>query len=213
MVVATHACPAGLSTSSWRPVLPATLVHVFGGGADRPGAGRRGRRRLDTPSPRSPIPSHRSPDDTAAVVVASHGRDEEKVLARALAAPVPYVGLVASHRRGTAVVSELDVPEDPAQRSALRPGWTSVPARRWRSRSRWWPNWSPSRPRCSPCPSLHPGRPCPWSRPVDRDRPGLRHDRGRRAGEPAPGARRADLVLLRPRLPAGLRRRPGAYGG
>ena len=39
----------------------------------------------------------------AAVVVASHGRDEEAVLAAALEAGVPYVGLVASRRRGTAV--------------------------------------------------------------------------------------------------------------
>jgi xanthine dehydrogenase accessory factor len=39
----------------------------------------------------------------AAVVVASHGRDEEAVLAAALEAGVPYVGLVASRRRGSAV--------------------------------------------------------------------------------------------------------------
>jgi xanthine dehydrogenase accessory factor len=46
-------------------------------------------------------------DDDAAVVVASHGRDEEDSLERALAAGVPYVGLVASRRRGTAVLDEL----------------------------------------------------------------------------------------------------------
>ena len=39
----------------------------------------------------------------AAVVVASHGRDEIEVLARALEAGVPYVGLVASRRRGESV--------------------------------------------------------------------------------------------------------------
>jgi xanthine dehydrogenase accessory factor len=39
----------------------------------------------------------------AAVVVASHGREEQDVLARALEAGVPYVGLVASRRRGEAV--------------------------------------------------------------------------------------------------------------
>lgn len=44
---------------------------------------------------------------TAAVVVASHGRDEEAALAAALDAGVPYVGLVASHKRGEAVLSEL----------------------------------------------------------------------------------------------------------
>src|SRR2546421_10847030 len=39
------------------------------------------------------------PPDTAAVVVASHGRDEEPVLVAALRAGVPYVALVASRRR------------------------------------------------------------------------------------------------------------------
>ena len=45
--------------------------------------------------------------DSAAVVVASHGRDEETVLDAALAAGVPYVGLVASRKRGEAVVASL----------------------------------------------------------------------------------------------------------
>jgi xanthine dehydrogenase accessory factor len=49
------------------------------------------------------------PDDAAAVVVASHGRDEEAVLVQALRAGVPYVGLVASRKRGEAVVASLDV--------------------------------------------------------------------------------------------------------
>lgn len=47
--------------------------------------------------------------DAAAVVVASHGRDEEDVLTAALRAGVPYVGLVASRKRGEAVVGSLDV--------------------------------------------------------------------------------------------------------
>src|SRR3954452_1418127 len=46
-------------------------------------------------------------DDDLAVVVASHGRDEEDALERALRAGVPYVGLVASRRRGAAVLEEL----------------------------------------------------------------------------------------------------------
>jgi xanthine dehydrogenase accessory factor len=45
--------------------------------------------------------------DDAAVVVASQGHDEERPLAAALAAAVPYVGLVASRRRGAAVVAAL----------------------------------------------------------------------------------------------------------
>ena len=47
----------------------------------------------------------------AAVVCASHGRDEEDVLTDALAAGVEYVGLVASRKRGEGVVASLDVDE------------------------------------------------------------------------------------------------------
>jgi xanthine dehydrogenase accessory factor len=53
-----------------------------------------------------------------ALVVASHGRDEEPALAAALLEGVPYVGLVASPRRGAAVRAALDVPD--ALRSRLR---------------------------------------------------------------------------------------------
>jgi xanthine dehydrogenase accessory factor len=48
---------------------------------------------------------------TDAVVVASHGFDEEKALIDALDAGIPYVGLVASPKRGRAVLESLDVPE------------------------------------------------------------------------------------------------------
>jgi xanthine dehydrogenase accessory factor len=56
-----------------------------------------------------------APDD-AAVVVASHGRDEEPALAAALTAGVPYVGLVASRKRGAVVAASLDVTEDDRRR-------------------------------------------------------------------------------------------------
>jgi xanthine dehydrogenase accessory factor len=46
------------------------------------------------------------------LVVASHGRDEEPALAAALAEGVPYVGLVASPRRGAAVRAALAVPPE-----------------------------------------------------------------------------------------------------
>jgi xanthine dehydrogenase accessory factor len=52
---------------------------------------------------------HLSGEDLA-LVVASHGRDEEPALAAALTEGVPYVGLVASRRRGEAVRAALDVP-------------------------------------------------------------------------------------------------------
>ena len=50
--------------------------------------------------------------DDAAVVVASHGQDEERVLTAALREGVPYVGLVASPVRGDAVRGSLDLPDD-----------------------------------------------------------------------------------------------------
>lgn len=57
------------------------------------------------------------PEDAAAVVVASHGRDEEPVLTAALRAGTPYVGLVASHKRGDAVLLSLDI--DAADRTRV----------------------------------------------------------------------------------------------
>jgi xanthine dehydrogenase accessory factor len=52
-----------------------------------------------------------SVEGAAAVVCASHGRDEEETLTAALAAGVEYVGLVASRKRGEAVVAALAVDE------------------------------------------------------------------------------------------------------
>lgn len=50
------------------------------------------------------------PDDSiAAVIVAGHGKGEEPALERALEAGVPYIGLVASQKRGAAVVASLNV--------------------------------------------------------------------------------------------------------
>ncbi len=42
-----------------------------------------------------------------ALIVAAHGRNELEVLERALAVEVPYVGLVASEKRGSGVIAEL----------------------------------------------------------------------------------------------------------
>lgn len=54
---------------------------------------------------------HPQPGD-AAVIVASHGSGEERVLADALEAGVPYVALVASTIRGEAVRQALEVPAE-----------------------------------------------------------------------------------------------------
>jgi xanthine dehydrogenase accessory factor len=50
--------------------------------------------------------------DDAALVVASHGHDEEQALATALDLGVPYVGLVASRKRGAAVIETLHVSDE-----------------------------------------------------------------------------------------------------
>lgn len=56
--------------------------------------------------------------DTTAVLVASHGRDEETALRAACVAKVPYVALVASPKRAAAVLGMLEVSE--AERAAVR---------------------------------------------------------------------------------------------
>ncbi len=69
---------------------------------------------------RGVTPEEVAPDrleDVEAVVVASHGRDEEQLLTLAARAEVPYVALVASRRRGAAVLAGLDLTEP--QRSRI----------------------------------------------------------------------------------------------
>jgi xanthine dehydrogenase accessory factor len=87
------------------PIIPAPLVVVAG---DTPIA----RALLELVGPLGHAGSMYDgalPSDTAAVVIASHGRDEERILVEALQANVPYVGLVASRKRGEAVLGTLDV--------------------------------------------------------------------------------------------------------
>ncbi|HEX6473433.1 MAG TPA: XdhC family protein [Streptosporangiaceae bacterium] len=91
-------------------VLPPMLVHVFGDAPIARAMARVGAALgydvRPTTDPAAPIAP-----DTTAVVVASHGRDEPAVLSAALRAGVPYVGLIASRRRGAAVVAEIDHPD------------------------------------------------------------------------------------------------------
>ncbi|TFD09582.1 YHS domain-containing protein [Cryobacterium sp. TMT1-21] len=67
------------------------------------------------------------PND-AALIVASHGRDEEPALEAALRAGVPYVGLVASHARGAAVLASLNVTDEQRAR-VLSPAGLQLGAR------------------------------------------------------------------------------------
>ncbi|MEO3857375.1 XdhC family protein [Acrocarpospora sp. B8E8] len=50
--------------------------------------------------------------DTSAVIVASHGVAEVPILTRAIEARVPYIGLVASRKRGSAVLAGIPGSED-----------------------------------------------------------------------------------------------------
>jgi xanthine dehydrogenase accessory factor len=56
--------------------------------------------------------SWRPREDDAAVIVASHGRGEEPALELALQSGIPYIGLVASEKRGAAVVASLNVDDE-----------------------------------------------------------------------------------------------------
>lgn len=55
---------------------------------------------------------------TDAVVVASHGNGEEAVLEAAVRSGVPYIGLVASRKRGAAVLASLDLSDE--ERALIR---------------------------------------------------------------------------------------------
>ncbi|MGH9103857.1 MAG: XdhC family protein [Acidimicrobiales bacterium] len=101
------------------PVLPTPLVVVHG---DAPIA--RALVAVAEAAGWEAVPSSGAdiPPGAAAVVVASHGRDEVEVLAAALAAGVPYVGLVASPRRGAAVVAGLALPGPRDAGGAASPG-------------------------------------------------------------------------------------------
>src|SRR4029079_10112553 len=85
------------------PIIPAPLVVVAG---DTPIA--RALLELVTPlGDAGAMYDGALPGDAAAVVIASHGRDEEPLLVEALRANVSYVGLVASRKRGEAVLPSL----------------------------------------------------------------------------------------------------------
>ena len=66
--------------------------------------------------------------DDAALIVASHGKAEERALEAALRAGVPYVALVASRTRGAAVLESLDV-EDALRRRVFTPAGLQLGAR------------------------------------------------------------------------------------
>ena len=117
-LVVHNACLSGGTLEIFlEPVLPAPRLVVFG---DAPVA--RSLRALathlgwDVPDADAVGDAAGIGADVSAVVVASHGRDEEVALTAALRAGVPYVGLVASRKRGEAVLASLDVDSADATR-------------------------------------------------------------------------------------------------
>jgi xanthine dehydrogenase accessory factor len=92
-----------------QPMLPAPLIEVAGASPvaeaiiDLAGI-------LDYAAARSQ-PGAIPDDHATAVIVASHGRDELQPIRAALDAGVPYIALVASRRRGSAVLAELGLTE------------------------------------------------------------------------------------------------------
>ena len=90
------------------PALPPPLVQVVGDSPTAQALVALGRPLGYSIEPWAGAPAA----DAAAVVVASHGKGEETALVAALEAGVPYVGLVASRKRGAAVVASLPVGPD-----------------------------------------------------------------------------------------------------
>jgi xanthine dehydrogenase accessory factor len=93
------------------PRIPAARVHVVGDTPIALALGELGRGVGYDVAPHADGDLMLSGDDVA-VVVASHGREEERALEAALDAGIPYVGLVASPRRGEAVVAALDARDE-----------------------------------------------------------------------------------------------------
>ena len=118
-VVTVHnPCLSGGSLEIFlEPSVPLPVVAVFGHAPIATALLRAhrlfGQQVLRIEKPDDPLPS-----GARAVVVASHGNDEEAVLEAALRAEVPYVALVASRRRGPAVLAALEV--DDRLRSQVR---------------------------------------------------------------------------------------------
>jgi xanthine dehydrogenase accessory factor len=102
------------------PVLPAPLIRVLGTTPIGIALARVGAALgYDMESWDSGRPDA-APDlaTTDAVVVASHGNGEEVAIEAAVKAGVPYIGLVASRKRGAAVLASLDLTDE--QKSLIR---------------------------------------------------------------------------------------------
>jgi xanthine dehydrogenase accessory factor len=106
-VNARNPCLSGGSLEIFlEPMLPSPRVLVVGDTPIAHAVARMGAE-LDLDMVAVPGAALEPAADDLALVVAAHGRDELLALRRALEAGLPYVGLVASRVRGSAVLAEL----------------------------------------------------------------------------------------------------------
>jgi len=114
-VSVSNPCLSGGSLEIFlEPMLPSPRVLVVGDTPIAHALARMGAE-LDLDMATVPGAAVEPQADDLGLVVAAHGRDELLALRRALDAGVPYIGLVASRVRGSAVVAELHdagVPEE-----------------------------------------------------------------------------------------------------
>ena len=112
MVTVHNPCLSGGALQIFlQPHLPPQRVSVYGGSPVARAVAELGRR-IGYEVTESEDVDNELPAETSAVVVASLGRIDEEALLRAVAARVPYIGLVASPKRGGAVLSGLGLPPD-----------------------------------------------------------------------------------------------------
>jgi len=106
LVVVNNPCLSGGSLEIFlEAVIPAPLIYVYGDSPIARALSLVGRAAgYDVVAA---LPGAAMPPDLSSVVVASHGHDEETALAAAVRSDVPYIALVASRKRGDAVLAEV----------------------------------------------------------------------------------------------------------
>jgi xanthine dehydrogenase accessory factor len=116
MVTVQNSCLSGGALQIFlQPHLPAPRLTVYGGAPVARAVADLGRE-MGYEVNESEDADAELPPQTSAVVVASLGRFDEPAILRALAAEVAYVGLVASPKRGSAIVTALELsPQDLAR--------------------------------------------------------------------------------------------------
>jgi xanthine dehydrogenase accessory factor len=116
MVTVQNPCLSGGALQIFlEPHLPAPRLTVFGDAPAARAVADLGRR-MGYEVSESEDGEGQLPPETSAVVVASLGRFDEPSILRAVAAGVPYIGLVASPKRGGAIVAGLELPPEDRER-------------------------------------------------------------------------------------------------